>query len=100
MWTAWTTSVVLAIAVGGLFFKGPTWDHYTIGVMILALAVLAALLRERFDRGASRWMMENAEPNAAVAPHAEDELARQKIAAMQARIGTLRTGHSWCIRVP
>jgi hypothetical protein len=100
MWTGWTTSVVLAIAVGGLFFKGPAWDHYTIGIMILAFVVLAALLRERIGSGASRRMLKTALPHAAPPPHGEDEAMRQRITATQARIRQRRARHSWCIRFP
>ena len=96
MWTAWTTSVTLAIAMGGLFFKGPSWDHYAIGVVILGLTVLVALLRDRASTGVFR--MSEATPP--VAQHEGDERALQKMAALQRRVGERRTGHSWCLRFP
>jgi cell division protein FtsW (lipid II flippase) len=99
MWTAWTTSLVFAIAVGGLFCKGPSWDQYTVGVVILALVVLAALLRDQIGTALLR-QMEPAEPQTAAPRHEEDEAPRRRITALQARVGEFRDGHSWCIRVP
>jgi len=99
MWTFWTTVVVFAVALGQFFFRGPNWDRYAIGVLILAGTGFVVLLCGRKALCASRRATKAEQQE--VQPQGEgEEAARQRITRAQKRLGELRAGHSWCKTLP